>query len=248
MGFVAGATKPSKDVAAPHWLVQLLRPKSVPVAWTRVVRAPVAIAGTIALGMALGRLDIGVLLSMGALCATFGDADGPYRYRFRRIGWAALGGGLGFFLGSLTGGNGWWSAVVVVVLAGASALVSVNGNIASLAALQLLVFATLGSGTPRDPLFATGWFLAGAGFAWLLAIGGWAVKATGPERAAVAVVYDELAVMLAASGTPVAREGRRRLTTALNQAYDALLTARSHLSGRDRAYRRLMTLLADTTP
>jgi uncharacterized membrane protein YccC len=248
MGYVAGTTTTSRDVAAPHWLVQLLRPKSVPVAWKRVVRAPIAIAGTIAFGMIIGRLDIGVVLSTGALCATFGDADGPYRYRARRIGWAALGGAAGFFLGSLTSGNGWWSATVVVLLAGASALISVNGNIASLAALQMLVFATLGSGTPRDPLFATGWFLAGAAFAWILAIGGWAVKATGPERTAVAEVYDELAVMLAASGTPAARDARQQLTRALNQAYDALLTARSHLSGRDRVYRKLMTLLADTTP
>ncbi|WP_243726556.1 FUSC family protein [Actinocrispum wychmicini] len=245
---MTGPTTPRKDVAAPHWLVQLVRPKSVPVAWNRITRAAVGIAGPIGLGLAVDRLDIGVLVSMGALCATFGDADGPYRYRSRRIGWAVTGGAVGFFLGALTGGQGWWSALVVVLIAGASALLSASGNIASLAALQLLVFATLGSGTPRDPAFATLWFLAGALLAWLLAIGGWTFKATGPERAAVAAVYDEIAVMLAASGTAAARDARQGLTTALNTAYDALLTARSHLSGRDRAYRRLMTLLADTTP
>lgn len=248
MGYVTGSTTPRKDVAAPHWLVQLVRPKSVPVAWNRVARAAVGIAGPIGVGLAFGRLDIGVLVSMGALCATFGDADGPYRYRSRRILWAVTGGAVGFFLGALTGGHGWWSAVLLVLLAGVSALLSTSGNIASLAALQLLVFATLGSGTPRDPEIATLGFLVGALFAWLLAIGGWAVKATQPERAAVASVYDEIAVMLAASGTPAAREARLGLTTALNKAYDALLTARSRLSGRDRAYRRLMTLLADTTP
>ncbi|MET0135400.1 MAG: FUSC family protein [Kibdelosporangium sp.] len=238
----------SRDVAAPPWLSQLLTAKPVPTPWKRMARAAIGIAGPIGLGLELGRLDIGVIVSMGALCATFGDADGPYRYRAKRIGWAAGGGAIGFLIGNLAGGHGWWSAVVLVLLAGASALISANGNIASLAALQLLVFATLGSGQPRDVLFAVGWFVAGAALAWALAIGAWPVKATAPERAAVAAVYDELAVMLAASGTANARTARRDLTTALNSAYDALLTARSHLAGRDRAYRRLMTLLADTTP
>ncbi|MEV4311244.1 FUSC family protein [Actinocrispum sp. NPDC049592] len=245
---MAGTTATGRDVGAPHWLVQLLRPKSVPISWRRVVRAAIGIAGPIGLGMAFGRLDIGALISQGALCATFGDQDGPYRYRARRIGWAIFGGAAGFFLGGSASGHGWWTAIVLVALAGASALISVNGNIASLSALQLLVFATLGSGQPRDAIFATFWFVVGAVFAWLLAIAGWTVRATGPERAAVAQVYDELAVMLAASGTPEARAARVGLTNVLNAAYDALLTARSRLSGRDRTYRRLMNLLAETTP
>ncbi|MFC0115988.1 FUSC family protein [Kibdelosporangium aridum] len=245
---MAGSTAAGKQVAAPHWLVQLLRSKKLPVPWKRMTRAAITITGPIAIGLALGRLDIGVIVSMGALCGTFGDAEGPYRYRARRIGWAAIGGGIGFFLGSLAGGHGWWSTAVIVLLAGASALISAGGNIASLAALQMLVFAALGAGQPRDTLTATFWFLVGAGLVWLLAIAAWPFKATAPERAAVAEIYDEIAVMLAASGTAGARAARRDLTTALNNAYDALLTARSHLSGRDRAYRRLMTLLADTTP
>ncbi|WP_037264814.1 FUSC family protein [Kibdelosporangium aridum] len=245
---MAGSTAAGKQVAAPHWLVQLLRSKKLPVPWKRMTRAAITITGPIAIGLALGRLDIGVIVSMGALCGIFGDAEGPYRYRARRIGWAAIGGGIGFFLGSLAGGHGWWSTAVIVLLAGASALISAGGNIASLAALQMLVFAALGAGQPRDTLTATFWFLVGAGLVWLLAIAAWPFKATGPERAAVAEIYDEIAVMLAASGTAGARAARRDLTAALNDAYDALLTARSHLSGRDRAYRRLMTLLADTTP
>nr|WP_232328039.1 FUSC family protein [Kibdelosporangium sp. MJ126-NF4]CEL16340.1 integral membrane protein [Kibdelosporangium sp. MJ126-NF4]CTQ94264.1 integral membrane protein [Kibdelosporangium sp. MJ126-NF4] len=245
---MAKSTVESKRVAAPHWLVQLVRPVTLPVPWRRITRAAIAITGPIAIGLALGRLDVGVIVSMGALCATLADADGPYRYRAKRIGWAAVGGAIGFFLGSLAGGHGWWSAAVIVGLAGISALISASGNIASLAALQMLVFAALGAGQPRDTIFATLWFLAGTGVVWMFALAAWPFKATGPERAAVAEVYDEIAVMLAASGTAGARTARRDLTTALNNAYDALLTARSRLSGRDQAYRRLMTLLADTTP
>jgi uncharacterized membrane protein YccC len=238
----------SRDVAAPHWLVQLLRSKPVPVPWKRVFRAAIGIAGPIGLGMAAGRLDIGVLVSMGALCATFADADGPYRYRAKRIGWTSAAGAFGFFLGTSAGGHGWWSAAVLVLIAGASALISASGNVASLAALQMLVFAALGTGQPRDPVISTLLFLAGAALAWLLAVAAWPVRATAPERAAVAAVFDEIAVMLAASGSAEARVMRRELTAALNRGYDALLTARSHLAGRDHAYRRLMMLLSDATP
>lgn len=222
---------------------------ALPVPWRRIARAAVTIAGPIGIGLAAGRLDIGVIVSMGALCATLADADGPYRYRAKRIGWAAVGGVIGFFVGTLVGGHGLWAPVVVVGIAGISALISASGNIASLAALQLLVFTLVASGQrPHDIVAGTLWFLAGTGVVWLLALAAWPFKATGPERAAVADVYDEIAVMLAASGTAGARDARRELTTALNHAYDALLTARSRLSGRDMAYRRLMTLLADTTP
>src|SRR5205823_13963419 len=98
------------------------------------------------------------------------------------------------------------------------------------------------------PLPAVIGFGIGAGWAILLSVAAWPVHATAPERGLVAAVYDQLAVLLRASGTPAARASRQQLTTALNQAYDALLTARSRLQGRDEVYRRLFVVLSSTTP
>ena len=110
------------------------------------------------------------------------------------------------------------------------------------------MFTVVGSAQQAPPWVAFGCFLAGAGFALVLAIAAWPVRATAPERAAVAAVYDALAGMLRAAGTAGARPARLGLTNAINVAYDRLLDARSRLSGRDAAYRNLLTLLSATTP
>ncbi|MGX7823531.1 FUSC family protein [Actinokineospora sp. 24-640] len=232
------------DVAAPHWLRELLTQNPVPIPWKRAIRAAIALAGPIAVGLALGHGQIGVLVSIGALCVTFADADGPYGYRAQRIGAAALLGTLGYLLGTLV--EPAW--LLLVVIAAVSAFISAAGSTASMAGLQLLVFAVVGTGQAADPWLATGCFAAGALLAAALALAAWPVSGAAVERDAVAAVYEELAAMLAASGTEQAREARRGLTSALDRAYDALLEARSRLAGRDRSYRRLFVLLTETTP
>ena len=246
----APAPKPPPPVAAPHWLSALLKPKPAPIDWKRAARAAVAVAGPIALGLAFGQLSIGILVSIGALVGTVTSVSGPYRDRWRRTGMSVLAGAIGFLLGDVVGEHGWWTTGVIVLIAAISALLSAAGNDASLASLQLLVYAVLGTheSTVVGPGIAVGCFLAGAAFALLLSVAAWPVRATAPERELVAKVYDQLAALLSSAGTPAATGTRQQLTAALNAAYDALLTARSHLQGRDRIYRRLFVALSETTP
>ena len=238
------------DIAAPHWLAQLLKPRPAPIDWKRAFRTAVAIPAPIAVGMALGHLGLGMLVSIGALCGSVTSISGPYRDRLRRTGMAVCAGAIGFFLGDLVGERTWWTAVLVIGAAGVSAIISASGNNASLAALQLLVYVVLGTHEAQllPPWEAALGFLVGAAWAVLLSIAAWPVRATAPERALVAGVYTGIADMLAASGTPAARGARQNLTAALNSAYDALISARSRLSGRDKVYLRLFTVLSETTP
>jgi uncharacterized membrane protein YccC len=237
-------------VSAPSWLTELLVPTKAPIDWKRAFRAAAAIAGPIAAGVASGHILPGVLAAIGALCGTVTSISGPYRDRARRSGLAVLAGAIGFYLGGLAGEHGWWTAVLIVGVAVFSGVISAAGNNASLASLQLLVYVILGTheSTVVSPAVAVAWFAVGAGWALLLSLGAWPVRATAPERALVATVYDRLAALLDLSGTPEARAGRHRLTAALNSAYDALLAARSRLSGRDQVYRRLFVVLSDATP
>src|SRR5699024_12720968 len=105
----------------------------------------------------------------------------------------------------------------------------------------LLTFVAAGL-APADisPVIIVGLFAAGAVWGTIVALSGWPVRATSPEREAVAQVYIELATMLSATDEPTARAARHQLTTAMNTAYDRLLTARSWLSRRDAAYRELV--------
>ncbi|HEY3471527.1 MAG TPA: FUSC family protein [Amycolatopsis sp.] len=242
---------PRPDLAAPHWLVQLLRSKPVPVPWNMVARAVVALAVPLAVAYAAGDIAVGALISTGALPAVLSESAGPYRYRARRLGGATLAATCGYLIGLLTGGVPALSVPAVILVAAVSALISAAGSNASVAGLQMFVFAVLGTGQHAtgvrvEVLF--GFFCIGAAWSFLVALASWTFRATSPERTAVAHVYVELAAMLSATDEAVSRVARHRLTTAMNTAYDQLLTARSWLSGRDAAYRQLLNLLSATTP
>ncbi|HWD01008.1 MAG TPA: FUSC family protein [Amycolatopsis sp.] len=239
------------DFAAPHWLVQLLRSKPVPVPWNMVARAVIALATPLAVGYAAGDIGVGALVSTGALPAVLSEAAGPYRYRARRLGGATFAAAAGYAIGLLTGGEPAWSIPAIVVIAGVSALISAGGSNASVAGLQLFVFCVLGTaqhatGLRVGELF--GFFCVGAAWSLFVALVTWTVRGTSPERTAVAHVYIELAAMLSAPDEPTSRVARNQLTTAMNTAYDRLLTARSWLSGRDETYRELLNQLSAATP
>jgi uncharacterized membrane protein YccC len=247
-----GVSTTRPDLAAPHWLVQLLRSKPAPVPWNMVARAVVALAVPLAVAYALGDIAAGALVSTGALPAVLSESPGPYRYRARRLGGASAASALGYAIGLLVGGQPVTGAVAVTLVAAVSALISVAGSNASVASLQMFVFCVLGVGqhatsTARVEV-VLGWFLLGTVWSLLVALVTWTVRATSPERTAVAHVYVELAAMLSAPDEPVSRVARHRLTTAMSTAYDRLLTARSWLSGRDADYRELLNLLSATTP
>lgn len=238
------------DVPAPTWLTQLLTPAKAPVDWKRAARAAAALAVPIAVATVFGHLLPGAIAAIGALCGTVTSISGPYRDRAKRSGMAVVAGAIGFLLGGLAGEHGWWTAVLIVGVSVISAVLSTASNNTSLASLQLLVYVILGTheSTIVSPWVAVGWYAAGAAWALLLSLGAWPIRATAPERALVANVFDRLAEALSLVGTPDSRAARHRLTTALNSAYDALLAARSRLSGRDQVYRRLFVVLSDVTP
>ncbi|MBK1784987.1 FUSC family protein [Prauserella cavernicola] len=239
------------DLPAPRWLVHLLRSTPVPIPWARAVRAAIALAVPIAIGFALDELVLGALVSSGALPTVLADAAGPYRYRAVRLAGAAFAAVVGFGLGLLTGGNPAFSIPLVVAVSAVSALISAAGNNASIAALQLFVFTVLGTGqhsVGTDSELALACFAGGAVWGLLVALVGWTVHATSPERQAVAQVFIELAALHSAQDEATALAARQQLTASMNTAYDRLLNARSWLSGRDVTYRKLLNLLSAATP
>ncbi|MEU6645149.1 FUSC family protein [Saccharomonospora sp. NPDC046836] len=244
-------SSPRADLPAPRWLVHLLRTTPTPIPWTRAIRAAIALATPIAVGYLLGELQLGALVSAGALPTLIADVGGPYRYRAHRLGWAVLAAVAGFALGLVTGGNLAWSISTVVAVAAVSALISAAGSNASVAALQLFVFTVLGTGQHSLSVAAgtvLACFACGAVWGLVVALAGWTVHGTSPERQAVAHVYIELAAMHSAQDDATSLAARQQLTAALSTAYDRLLTARSWLSGRDVTYRKLLNLLSASTP
>ena len=238
--------------AVPPWLAEVVRPAPAPVPWPAVIRAALAVCGPLALGLALGDQRGGLLGAMGGLLGSVVDRGGTYPGRIRRIVIAGIfGGAAGLVLGGLVHGRGWIAVVVLVLVAGLSAVLSAAGATAAITGLQLLVYSILGTG----PLgMARPWWLppllmlAGVAWAILLLVPGWLAAPLAPEQRSVADVYRALARGLRAAGTPEFPPAHQAVVSALNKAWDDLASRRARVSGRDPELIRIAALLWQTHP
>src|SRR5580693_5981639 len=135
------------DDMVPEWLAEVVRPKKAPIPWGTMARAVLALWVPLAVAFLTGRRELALLPALGALLSISIDNGGPYLERVRRIGTSAVcGGAPGLLIGMLIHGRGWVAVVVVVFMAGVSAIMSRLGGLGSITGLQLFVYSTLGLG------------------------------------------------------------------------------------------------------
>ena len=241
------------------WVHELVRTKRAAIPWDLAVLTAIAVTVPVGISLLLmsgdaAILGLGVLTSIGALVASIADRGGPAVDRVRRIVANAVAGAIGMAVGALVLGNEPATVIVIVVASLLSGIAGVVSGLVSGAALQFLVYSIVGSGIDfglRPLWLAPLILLVGAawrfGLTWIdIAVGSGRRRA--PERMAVAAVYSSLAAHLDALGTAESEAARRDVTTALNQAYDLMITTRTSLAGRDPRWRRIVTLLNATTP
>ena len=246
-----------RGLRAPAWLEELVRTTPPPVPWRDVVRfavtvpAPLAVAVAVGGGIAPGPvLGAGVFATTGALAASLAPQGGPLRDRLRRTAAATVFGGIGLLVGQFASGGGWLPVVVVALAAALAAFLSAVNAALSLGALQLLVYTALASGlvTPLPAAAEVGFFVAGTAWATLTTLVQYATEPSDPDRTAVATVFTRIGELLAAAGTPGTEEARRKLTTALNDAYDRVIRSRSRTAGRSRELSELAGVLNAAAP
>jgi uncharacterized membrane protein YccC len=237
----------------PDWLVRNLQPQHAPVNRSAVVRAAIAMALPLAIGLAAGRPAYGALASMGALSGVIGDTADAYRMRILNIAVPQLFGAVGVTLGSLVFGHGWLAVAVVTGVALVSGMISTIGAVASVSGLLLLLNSVVGAGLPMPGA----WWLApvlmsGGGLLVLaLALLAWPLRSGVPERAAVADTYRAVAGLLAVcadDGSPGYDDARHAVTQSLNQSYDLVLARRARHHGRSPELTRLLAQLNAITP
>ncbi|VVE12592.1 FUSC family protein [Pandoraea terrigena] len=210
-----------------------------PVAFSRwdAVHAALCVAVPTAIGAAIGQGADASLIALGALPAITGDRTGPYRARARSILLTVATGVAGFYAGMLIhdiGVSHPWAAhgllqVAILLLS----FIGTFGNVASAATLQGAVYLIVGWGLALPPPEWRAPLLLAAGgvFGVLLMAVHWLRHPGAAERDAVAAIYQQLANVLDASGTPRVRLARRSLENAIAAAYDTLLTARASTAG-----------------
>jgi uncharacterized membrane protein YccC len=231
----------------PDWLAETVRPKKVPLPWPDMIRAVFAIWVPLTIGFVTGHERLFILPATGGLLSVMIDTGGPYRARVRKIGTAAVvGGGFGLTVGGLIHDRGWIAVIALVAVAAVSALITRLGATGSVTGLQLLVYTALGLG-PIGAL-RPWWhvvleFVAGAVWAIVLITPSYLLAPRAVEQRAVAGVYHSFAKFLRSIGTPEVTAVRNEVTTALNSAYDTLLTHRSGAGGRNRADIHLVAIL-----
>ena len=122
----------------PEWLAEVVRPKKAPVPWGTMARAVFAVWVPLAVAFGTGRRELALLPALGALLSISIDAGGPYWDRVKRIGASAIfGGAPGLLIGTMIHGRGWIAVVVVVFVAGVSAVVARLGAVGSVTGLQI---------------------------------------------------------------------------------------------------------------
>ncbi|HEX4214989.1 MAG TPA: FUSC family protein [Candidatus Dormibacteraeota bacterium] len=239
------------ELAAPRWIVEVVRPRPAPVPWADVIRCAIAIPMPLLVGVLTGNLDVAIFVTLGAIAGATSDRGGPLRTRALRVSLPPVAAAAGLLIGHAVIGTGWIAVAAVALLSLVSAQISVLGAAASVAALQLLVYAAVASALkfPQPVYLPSLLVLAGGAWALLLTLVQALIEGpTRPERIAVAAVFVALARLVAATGTREAAAARQDLTQALNIAYDHLLGDRVIATGRWRQLVRLAGLLNSTTP
>ncbi|GGX44233.1 membrane protein [Streptomyces chartreusis] len=236
----------------PDWLVRNLRAQPAPVNWPAVVRAAVAIALPLAVGLAVDRPFYGALASMGALNGVISDTAAAYRVRIPTIAIPQLFGAVGVTVGALVYGRGWVAVAAVTGVALVSGMISTIGAVASASGLVLLLTCVVGAGLPMPgewwlaPLLMSG----GGLLVLLLALLAWPLRSGVPERSAVADTYRRVAALLTAvdGDTQDYDDARHAVTQSLNQSYDIVLAHRARHHGRSPELARLLAQLNAITP
>lgn len=236
----------------PPWLVEVVRPVPAPPPWAAMLRAALAVCGPLALGYILGTLSAGLLAAIGGLLGSVVDRGGTYPARIKRVATAGIfGGAAGLLLGMLVHGRGWLAVLVLVLVAGLSAVLSVAGATAASTSLQLLVYTILGT-SPLGALRPWWWppalLLAGLAWSLLLLLPRWLITPLAAEQRSTAAVYRAMARALRAAGTPEFAVAHQQVVEALNAAWDDLASRRARSSGKDPGLVRVAALLNLTHP
>jgi uncharacterized membrane protein YccC len=236
----------------PPWLVEVVRPAPAKPPWAAMLRAALAVCGPLALGHIVGAPVPGLLGAMGGLLGAVVDRGGTYPARIKRVACAGIfGGAAGLLLGMLVHGRGWLTVLILVLVAGLSAVLSAAGATAAITSLQLLVYTTLGTG-PLGAIRPWWWppvlLLGGVTWSLLLLLPAWLASPLAAEQRSTAAVYRAMARALRAAGTPDFAAAHQDVVTALNAAWDDLASRRARTSGRDPGLVRIAALLNLTHP
>ena len=207
---------PARDSLHARILGILLQTKRAEVPWRVLLRNTAAVIVPLALGIASGRVSIGLGISVGAIVTMYSDQPGPYRQRLARLLAVSVAGGLAAFIGMVLGGQlpALLAATAIVGFMGALLVLfgDAAGRVGMAAMILLAITAAHPAGGARAALQSAALIACGGFLLTLFSIAAWPLQRYGPEREALAAVYRGLATLarqpdIEAGAAPALTEG-----------------------------------------
>lgn len=207
---------PARDSLHTRILRVLLQTKRAEVPWRVLLRNTAAVIVPLALGIAAGRVSIGLGISVGAIVTMYSDQPGPYRQRLVRLLAVSVAGGLAAFIGMVLGGHlpPLLAATAIVGFIGALLVLFGDGagRVGMAAMILLAITAAHPAGSAWIALQSAALIACGGFLLTLFSIAAWPLQRYGPERQALAAVYRGLAALarqpdIEAGAAPALTEG-----------------------------------------
>src|SRR6185312_7884826 len=190
---------PSRDSLHTRILRVLLQTKRAEVPWRVLLRNTAAVIVPLALGIAAGRVAVGLGICVGAIVTMYSDQPGPYRQRLVRLLAVSAAGGLAAFIGMVLGGQLSALLAATAIIGFAGALLVVFGDAAGRVGMAAMILLVITAAHPAAGAWAalqSAALIAGGGLLLtLFSIAAWPLQRYGPEREALAAVYHELATL-----------------------------------------------------
>ena len=193
------ASKLSSTRIGARVLAVLLQTKRAEVPWRVLLRNTAAVIVPLALGVAAGRIAVGLGVSVGAIVTMYSDQPGPYRQRLARLLAVSAAGGLAAFIGMVLGGHLAALLAATVVIGFAGALLVVFGDAAGRVGMAAMILLVITAAHPAadawTALQSAALIACGGLLLTLFSIAAWPLQRYGPEREALAAVCHGLATL-----------------------------------------------------
>ena len=190
--------RPLSDIGAKS-LAVLLQTQRPEVPARVLLRNTVAAIVPLAIGIAAGRVGIGLWVSVGAIVTMYSDQPGPYRQRLTQLLAVSAAGGFAAFVGLVLGGHLAALLGATVLIAFAGALLVVFGDAGGRVGMAAIILLVITAATPAAgvwPALQSAALITGGGLLLtLFSIAAWPLQRYGPEREALAAVYRGLAAL-----------------------------------------------------
>ena len=181
-------------------LAILLETKRAEVPWRVLLRNTAAVIVPLALGIASGRVSVGLGIAVGAIVTMYSDQPGPYRQRLSRLLAVSVAGGLAAFIGMSVGGELGALLVATLIVGFVGALLVVFGDAIARVGMAAMILLAITAAQPASgaaaALQSAALIACGGLLLTLFSIAAWPLQRYGPEREALATVYRGLAALL----------------------------------------------------